>query len=168
MNLEMLKSETEAIESHLASSGLCDVRIVPNATLAEVVSAINEPALRDRVAIVHYAGHANGQGIQLQSSNSILQGETAYMRGLAEVLKQQPHLRLLFINGCASREQVLELTQAGIPLVIATNRGIDDKAACGFAECFYRTLSQQGSIVDAFQVATGTLKATTGNNTRGL
>jgi hypothetical protein len=74
------------------------------------------------------------------------------MRGLAQVLATQPHLRLLFINGCASHEQVLELTQAGIPLIIATNRGIDDKVASEFAECFYQTLGQQRSIADAFQV----------------
>ncbi len=106
--LDSLKPETEAIEAHLVASGLCDVRIVAAATLADVVTAINEPALRDRVSIVHYAGHSNGQGIQLQSSGETAQGETAYMRGLAEVLSTQPHLRLLFINGCASREQVLE------------------------------------------------------------
>ncbi len=166
--LNCLKPETDTIAAHLKDSGLCDVRLVPAATLSDVVTAITDPELQHRVAIVHYAGHANGQGIQLQSSNSATQGETAYMRGLAEVLKQQPYLRLLFINGCASREQVLELTQAGIPLVIATNRGIDDKAARDFAEFFYRTLGQQRSIIEAFQVAVGSLQAGAGTNVRSV
>jgi WD40 repeat protein len=166
--LDWLKPETDAIEAHLSAPGLCDVKILPAATLSDVVTAINDPAIQDRVAIVHFAGHANGQGIQLQSTSTSAQGEIAYMRGLADVLKMQPHLRLLFINGCASREQVLELTQAGIPLVIATKRGIDDKVARDFAECFYRTLGQHRSIAEAFQVAAGMLKSAKGKDVRGL
>ncbi len=166
--LAHLKEETDAIASHLSSSGLCDVEIVPAATLTNVVTTINDPALRDRVVIVHYAGHADGQGIQLSSDQGHTQSELAHMRGLAGVLKTQPHLRLLFINGCASREQVLELTQAGIPLIIATNQGIDDKVARDFADHFYTTLKQERSIGAAFQVAADTIQTGTGTNIRGL
>ena len=166
--LAYLKEETDTIAGHLKASGLCDVETAPAATLTDVVTVLNAPALRDRIVIVHYAGHANGQGIQLGSEKGDAQDELAHMRGLAGVLKQQPHLRLLFINGCASREQVLELTQAGIPLVVATNRGIDDKVARDFADHFYRTLGQERSIADAFNVAAGTIQAGAGENTRGL
>lgn len=95
--LENLEPETDAIESHLKASGLCDVKIVPAATLADVVTAINDPTIRDRISIVHYAGHSHGEGIQLQIRDSLTQGETAHMRGLAQVLGTLPHLRLLLL-----------------------------------------------------------------------
>lgn len=166
--LDCLKPETEAIAAHLERSGLCDIRVVPAATLSDVSTAINDPMLRDRVTIIHFAGHANGKGIQLLSTNETEHGVIAYMRGLADVFRLQPHLRLVFVNGCASREHVLELTQAGIPLVIATNRGIDDLVARDFAEKFYHALGQQRSIAEAFQVANGMLLSSRGENIRGL
>jgi WD40 repeat protein len=165
--LSFLKDEADAIEESLKATGVCEVRTVPAATLQDIMTALNDPAIRERIVIAHFAGHANGQGIHLHAPDEG-QGELAHMRALARILTTQPRLQLLFINGCTSREQVLELTQAGIPLVVATNRGIDDRIACDFARHFYATLSQSLSIQKAFQDAGNAIQTVKGIRTRAL
>lgn len=150
-HLSNLADEIATIGDALSAAGY-EIRPVPAARLRDVVAALGDPRIRDRIVLLHYAGHSHGEGIQLQNDDDDA-GETAYMAGLAGVLRHVPNLVLVFLNSCVSRDQVLALTQVGIPLVIATNEGIDDTHARLVAEQYYRSLTQDRNLGDAFDVA---------------
>ncbi len=95
------------------------------ATEAKILEPFREH--RDRIAIFHFAGHANGYELLLES----IKGETDVVKaqGFAQFLKQQQGLQLVFLNGCSTMQQVKDLHDAGIPAVIATSLAIDDREA---------------------------------------
>ena len=93
---------------------------------------------RDRIALFHFGGHADGDRLLLQSA---LEPRPAYAEGLATLLGQQRGLKLVFLNGCSTRPQVKRLLDAGVPAVIATARPIDDGVATEFAVAFYQALT---------------------------
>jgi hypothetical protein len=66
---------------------------------------------------------------------------------------QQKELQLVFLNGCATRDQVDILLSSGVKSVIATSVPIDDKMAVEFAEQFYNALVNQTTLKRAFQIA---------------
>ncbi|MCB0579893.1 MAG: CHAT domain-containing protein [Phaeodactylibacter sp.] len=110
-----------------------------------------------RVAIFHYAGHANSAKLRFE-------GQDADARGIAELLalqnrrqgalpEQQP-LKLVFLNGCSTREQVRYLLDLGIPAVIATSVEVKDSLARDFAGQFYKALARPNTTVEqAFRSA---------------
>ena len=105
----------------------------------------------DQIAIFHYGGHANGTHLQLETIES--ESQLADARGLAQLMGQQKELQLVFLNGCATRNQVNILLSSGVKAVIATSVPIDDKMATEFAEQFYNALAGQASVKKAFQIA---------------
>jgi len=151
-SLPNLELEVQCIDNSLNASGY-QVRCVPNARLADIVTALNDPDIRDRIVLFHYAGHSHGAGVQLQCDENDAAGETAYMAGFAGLVALVPNVVLMFLNSCVSRDQLLALTQVGIPLVIATNEGIDDEHARLVAERFYGALEQKRNIDEAFEIA---------------
>ena len=56
---------------------------------------------RDRVAILHYGGHAGGDRLFLESTGT--EGAVAHAEGLATFLGQRRDLQLVFLNGCSTR-----------------------------------------------------------------
>jgi hypothetical protein len=105
----------------------------------------------NQIAIIHYGGHANGTHLQLETVDG--KAEAADARGLAQLMGQQGRLQLVFLNGCATREQVDVLLAAGVKAVIATSVPIEDKMAVEFSEQFYNSLAGQATIKKAFGVA---------------
>ena len=55
-----------------------------------------------------------------------LEGGVGGAGGIAKLLGQQAGLKLVFLNGCANKEQVKNLHAAGVPAVIATAVKIND------------------------------------------
>ena len=49
-------------------AGLCDVVVRQNATLEDILAVFQHPAYRNRIALFHYAGHANGYQLLLESA----------------------------------------------------------------------------------------------------
>ncbi|PHN02204.1 CHAT domain-containing protein [Flavilitoribacter nigricans] len=107
-----------------------------------------------RVAIFHYAGHANSRKLHFEKQD-------ADARGIAELLALQNKssggeqaLKLVFLNGCSTRSQVDYLLELGIPAVIATSVEINDALAKDFAGQFYKALAQPNvTIEEAFRSA---------------
>ena len=91
---------------------------------------------KDRVAIFHYGGHANGTHLQLEKGK----GDA---RGLATLMGEQSNLKLVFLNGCSSKGQVKALFEAGVKAVIATSVPIQDRNAVRVAEQFYQALANR-------------------------
>lgn len=105
----------------------------------------------DRIAIVHYGGHASGTQLQLESVTGA--AELANATGLAQLLGQQQGLQLVFLNGCATLDQVQTLFACGVKAVIATAVPINDTVATDFSEQFYLALAGGATIQRAFQSA---------------
>lgn len=103
-------------------------------------------SFNDRLVIFHYAGHADGSMLQFE-------GGVGSSKGIAGLLGQQPSLKLVFLNGCATKDQVNALHQAGVPAVIATAVKINDTKATLLSHAFYQALADGQSIFDAFDNA---------------
>lgn len=106
---------------------------------------------RDQIFIFHYGGHADGQHL-------FFENQKGNVAGLAGLLGLQKNLKLVFLNGCSTQEQVRPYLEAGIPAVVATTRSIPDEEAAYFAERFYDALASAHGIEEAFRIASGALK----------
>ncbi len=142
--LDKLKEESKEINSILSGhddKGTIKVFREESASIKD----INDALLRfeDRVAIFHYAGHADANSLKLE-------GGAGDATGIAELLGKLPNLKLVFLNGCSTQGQVKYLLQSGVKAVIATAVPIDDNKAVVFAQNFYRALSNFHSIESAF------------------
>ncbi len=158
--LRNLPEELRAMRKSLATAeaaGLCEVVVIPNATLEEILDVLQHPSYRGRIAVVHYGGHARGDGLQLETS--VGGAELAHASGLARVLGQQRGLQLVFLNGCSTQPQVDALFSAGVPCVVATACSISDAVATTLAARFYRGLAGGVIVADAWAEAVGSVQA---------
>ncbi len=147
-------------------AGLCEVVVRTNSTAGDLFKVFQDPRYRNRVAILHYGGHANGYQLLLESAAG--QSATADAGGLAAFLGQQRGLQLVFLNGCSTQPQTQGLLDANVPAVISTSRAIDDRVATDFSCQFYQGLAGGASVASAFQEAVAGIKTTRGGETRAL
>ncbi|MFT4558067.1 MAG: hypothetical protein ACI92S_003441 [Planctomycetaceae bacterium] len=155
----------EALES-AEQAGLCEVVVRSNSTAADIFKVFQDPRYRNRVAIFHYGGHANGYELLLESTTGT--AATAHADGLAAFLAQQRGLQLVFLNGCSTVQQTFALLEANISAVISTSRTIDDKVATDFSCQFYQGLGGGAGLQKAFDEAEATIETTCGDDTRAL
>ena len=134
-----------------------------NATLDEILEVFRD--YRNRIAVFHYGGHANGYELLLESATGY--AAVAGAGGLATFLSQQTGLQLVFLNGCSTQAQVQGLLNVGIPVVIATSQAIDDQTATEFADQFYRGLATGAKLQSAFKEAEGAVDAADRGKPRG-
>lgn len=166
--LRQLESEQEELEELFAAAGdqgLCELKLRSPCTIRGLTGDFQNRKLRDRVAILHYGGHATSYELLLQSAT----GETipALADGLARFLAQQSGLKLVFLNGCSTRAHTDGLLQAGVSVVISTDRDLDDDVAREFAVSFYRGLAGGVSIRRAFEEAQAAVSMTADGKRRG-
>lgn len=107
---------------------------------------------KNRVVLFHYGGHAEGDGLELKD-------QKADAGGIAQLIGAQKNLKLLFLNGCSTKNQVEQLLALGVPAVIATSCPIDDHMATELAEQFYSALVKKHTVKEAFAMAAGLVKA---------
>src|SRR5271157_2864171 len=153
--LRQLQAILEAAEG----KGLCKLVVRPNATLDQILETFTEH--RDRVAILHYGGHAGGDRLFLESTGT--EGAVAHAEGLATFLGQRRNLQLVFLNGCSTRAQAAGLLDAGVAAVIATARAIEDAIALEFAAAFYSELASGQTLRAAYEAARGRVLAGRGS-----
>ena len=146
-HLPLLEEERKAITAELiplASKQYFQLFTEPSVTTEDLSRYVAE--FKDRVLVFHYGGHADSDKI-------FLADQAANSGGLAQLLGLQSDLKLVFLNGCSTREQVELLFEAGIPAVIATTVPIADTAAKAFASIFYKALATQHNLEEAFKLA---------------
>ena len=66
--LNYLGEEAREVQDRLLRTDTCDVRLIPAAQAQNVFSQLQAKENRDRIVLFHYAGHANGEGVVLQSA----------------------------------------------------------------------------------------------------
>lgn len=103
------------------------------------------------MVIFHYGGHAREQEIFLNVDNGSAQFKS--IGGIAGELGTHPELKLVFLNGCGTKEQVDLFFRKGVKAVLATKRPINDTAASQFASVFYDCLSKGDTIERAYYAA---------------
>lgn len=157
--LRHLDVEQRAVRDALAEThDWCEHIERPDASLDDFLDVLQ--TCRDRIAIIHYAGHSTSHALLLQSATR--RAEPAIARGLAAFIAQQRGLQLMFLNGCSTVNHVADLLTAGVRTVIATSQAIDDWAATQFAGRFYRGLASGASIRVSFHEAEAAVVAAGG------
>ena len=152
-SLPALQAEFESLRDLLRPLDAREyIKMVPQGACTREQFTANLNHYQGQLSIVHFSGHASGQAVALAD------GE-AFAKGLAQLLGQEPQLKLLVLNGCATRGQVEQALAAGVPLVIATSTPIADEQASCFSIAFYRALVNKRTILEAFNFALGELEA---------
>ncbi|MEM8498157.1 MAG: hypothetical protein AAF542_09050 [Pseudomonadota bacterium] len=152
-HLATLKEESRNIFNTLQELQQADNITIHREESSEVDELYDDLLLHDgRIVIFHYGGHSDGSMLQLE-------GGVGGAGGIAKLLGQQAGLKLVFLNGCANKEQVKNLHAAGVPAVIATAVKINDTKATLFSGAFYKSLVQGHSIFDAFDSAAAFIDA---------
>ncbi|RIK77459.1 hypothetical protein DCC62_09485, partial [candidate division KSB1 bacterium] len=157
--LRTLHQEREKIFQALEPASLqgrCEPLQLPNATTKKILDIFQSDQYRDRVVIFHFGGHADGYRLFLESWTG--ESRPAHASGFAAFLKEQRGLRLVFLNGCSTQQQVEGLLQANVPAVIATTHEIREDAAREFAVRFYQGMAGGVSIQKAYSEAVAALK----------
>ena len=143
-------------------AGLCEIVERSNATIAEILDVFQLSEYRNRIAIFHYGGHANGFQLLLESPEG--RSSPAHAGGFAEFLAQQHGLQVVFLNGCSTQPQVQGLLQANVSAVIATSQAIADDIATNLATRFYTGLAGGASIGTAYNEAVASIKTEIGED----
>ena len=151
-HLENLELERKSISAALQSFDdqfFIRVAAEPSASIDDLFALFDR--FPDQVAIFHYGGHADGTALKLEAPGGA--NEIAHAGGLAQMLGLSKALKLVFLNGCATHDQVKALLGAGVKAVIATAVPINDTMATEFAQQFYETLASGKSIKLSFDAA---------------
>lgn len=157
--LRNLGQEAEQLREVLANAeqaNLCQVEVITSTSAENILKRFSDPVWKGRIAIFHYAGHAQDNDLLLESVSG--ERTIADGRGLAAFLRQQRGLQLVLLNACSTRAQVEDLLDAGIAAVIATSRAIDDEIATDFARHFYTALASGDNIRTSFEKAQAALQ----------
>lgn len=168
--LRGLAQELRGIRNSLAPARQAQaVEIVEraNATLGDIIDVFQDPVYSGRIRIFHYGGHADSYQLLLEGEHNEVQ--IAHSEGFTKFLANQENLEMVFLNGCSTKAQALDMRAAGIPSVIATSSEINDDIAQRFALRFYKGLAGYASVEKSFSDANAEIITLTGaNNYRSL
>jgi len=163
--LRNLPKELEGVRRALyraQQAGLCEVVERANSTVYNIMDVFQDERYRDRIAVFHYGGHANGYQLLLESAEGGV--DEASSEGLVPLLARQKGLKLVFLNGCSSQQQAMDLSEAGAPIVIGTSQAISDDIATKLSIRFYSGLAAGASINRAWLEAVEEVKIRKGNH----
>lgn len=102
--------------------------------------------------IVHFSGHSNrSKKIILEdASGQSMPIDPKVLAGIFKLLKD--NIRIVVLNACFTLPQALAINET-IDFTIGISKSIKDKAAITFAGAFYRALSFERTIQEAFESA---------------
>lgn len=145
-----LRQIRQALEPAV-EAGLCELVTLANATVSEILDVFQKKRYKDRIAVFHYGGHADGYQLLLESETG--KHQIAHGKGLVSFLGNQTSLKLVFLNGCSTEQQAEELSDVGVPMVIGTASSIADEIAAQLAIRFYKGLANGAGINRAWKEA---------------
>lgn len=147
-HLPLLKKESQTIHTIFkeldSNHNRVEIKQLPNADTASVSKALLEH--KDQLVIFHYGGHADPQSLRLQDG-------AGYIEGLSAMLGDQKKLKLVFLNGCATQDQVEFLLHQKVKAVIATRVEIGDQSAYDFSKAFYESFAKGNSLKECYEHA---------------
>jgi hypothetical protein len=151
-DLQNVKEEFQKLQGYFGPlAGTIGTIINYNATEQAVFETFLS---RSDIRIFHFSGHAGSGKILMDD------GELSHGNILAAMIRYAKHLKLVFLNGCATHDLVDKFLEYGASLVIATKAPVYDKIACDFSTYFYEALCTRNmSIGQAFDEAKIKIKA---------
>ena len=164
MFLRNLKVERDGIRDVFQDAEMdaeMELVVDPDITQTQIYRTFQGTRYRDKISIFHYGGHADSDELFFEAD--LGGNQSFYTTGMAALFGQQPSLRLVFLNGCATKNQAEGLLKAGVPVVIATSRKIADADATLFSKTFYRGIAGNATIARAFKEAESALLAQHGS-----
>ncbi len=167
--LRNLSVELTGIRKALESAqdaGLCEIVERSNATIEDILDIFESRNFRNRIAIFHYGGHADGYQLLLENTDG--SQSTAHGEGLTSYFRKRNNLKIIFLNGCSTEQQAIDLINKGVSCVIATTQSIDDITASDLATRFYKSLARGFSIEKSWEEATDEIRIRKGDNYRAL
>lgn len=143
-HLTALAAEVNHIQHTLNSVQRREYEIVvlQQATAEELIKEFNVPGRS--IELIHYAGHADSRQLALTDG-------PATAAALAEKIRLAGTVKLLFLNGCSTREQVDFFHEAGVSFVIGTVRPVDDQQAAWMSRQLYAYLANGRALRSAMQ-----------------
>lgn len=150
-NLPRELNALKAILERAEEDGLCEVEILTNTTLPQLVDTFRKPQYRDRIALLHYSGHADSLELLLETGEQ--RSARAHAAGLVPLIADQRSLQLVFLNGCFSIQQAKQLLEHGLPAVVGTVRAVADALATDLSISFYKGVASGLSIDRAWNMA---------------
>lgn len=116
--------------------------LVPDTSIKDIIEEFKVP--NRKIEVLHYAGHADSNMLRLTDGS-------ASASALADKIRNQKTVKLVFLNGCATKGQVTYFHSAGVPFVIATSRPVGDIKAYWLATQFYQYLTLNRSLRQAME-----------------
>ena len=139
-SLQEIEPEVTSVQKTLENANF-KVERLSDPDLEGIVSKFSEAAVEhNRIVLFHFAGHSSNDGLELSDTEN----SKFNFGGLADHLRSQKSLRLVFLNGCSNKEFEdsffrnegrTEFEQRVCTIV--TKSEIGDGAARVFAERFY-------------------------------
>ena len=136
------------------AADICEVVVRTDVTVKELLDVFQE--YRGRVAIFHFSGYSEKQRPHVESNESTASSITTAT--LLHFVANQPGIRLVFLNGCATEQQAEFLITSGVGAVITTSREIKNAVAIRFAECFYKAAAAGATLESAYNEAVDAVK----------
>lgn len=168
----------EADGIHSIMNGLKDWKCFPifKASIEDIRASFSRTD-DFRYQIFHFAGHAFDKYLQFNDTIGSIEAlehaakTTNYLvdpGGLAGLIMAAHQVQLVFLNGCATKNQVDKFRAAGVPAVIFTNHPVKDRIGLEFAKNFYKNFFQSGATLQqSFQIALAVIDAIKNNLTDG-
>ena len=151
--LTFLEVEYKRIQTYLnklEDRRFFDLKTLPYADTEGLLNFISQ--YKDRIEVFHFSGHAGEEQIFTESGK-------LHANGLDILIQQMPNLKMVFLNGCATHDQVDYYLSKGVKAVIGTISLIKDDHAATFSEHFYKALSNEISTLQAaYEEAVGAIK----------
>ena len=164
LNIE--QRELRKTLNKLEDDDKAEVEILHGVTVKDLFDFFQHEKNRGRVAIFHYAGHANSFQFLMESEDG--SNQSAHGEGIISFLNKQEGLKLVVLNGCSTEGHALQLAEGDIA-TIATSNSIDDQVATDFAIRFYSGLVNDIELMQAFDEAADYIKTLKGSaNMRDL
>lgn len=103
--------------------------------------------LHRKVQVLHLIGHANPDGLSIESEEfeTMLSFEE-----MDQILKQLPRLKLVYLDGCATPELMDFFIKKDVPAVIGTSTDKRNDNAHQTATCFYEQIANGKPIWESF------------------
>jgi len=106
--------------------------------------------LRHRPQIVHFAGHGDGEGLELDNFDTLLPAT------LVQLFTTFREVRAVVLNACKSLV-VAEAVSKVVDYTVAMEASIGDETAVDFAGAFYAALAFGSTVRFAFDAACSTI-----------
>lgn len=121
-------------------------------SFGELFNQFNTPGYFQRpINLLHYSGHSTEEELILE--DAVEGNKTISAQQLADFLKLQPRLEVVFLNSCCSASIGELLLKSGIGAVIETTTAVGDVDAARFATWVYQGLHAGKSLEQSFNQA---------------